>query len=153
MRKKLCLAIAFVLAVSSLTVLFSTGTVEGHSPSISLDYDSENEELTVEVSHSVSDTQSHYIENVLIEVNGNTEIDEDYTEQPDTSSFEFTYDLVVEENSTISVTASCNQAGSDSATLQVGQEDDSFPGFTSILLLLSIIVTTAIYRKTVRPLD
>lgn len=117
MRKKLCLAIAFVLAASSLTVLFSAGNVKAHSPSISLNYDSGNEELTVEVSHSVSDTQSHYIENVLVEVDGNTEIDEDYTEQPDGSSFEYTYDLAVEENSTISVTAYCSQTGSDSATL------------------------------------
>ena len=122
-KKKISLGIAALLILASLTILFIPATVEAHSPSdVSIDYDIEEEELTVSITHSVDDPQSHYIYNVVVEVNGETEIDEEYDEQPDDTSFEYTYDLVAEPGSTIEATAYCNIDGSGSDTFEV--EDD-----------------------------
>lgn len=146
-KTNLGLGLVYVLAVVSLLVLFSAGIVEAHSPSdVSIDYDLENEELTVEITHSVTDTKSHYIENIVVQVDGETVIDENYTEQPDSTSFEYTYDLQAEKNSTIEATAYCSISGSASDTLTLGEDEDS-PGFTSTLLLLSVVTAVAIYHK------
>jgi len=128
MKKKLGLAIAVMMILASATVLFSAGTVEAHAPSdVTIDYDIEEEELTVDITHSVGDPQTHYIENVVVEVDGTEEIDEEYEEQPDDTSFQYTYDLVVEPGSTIEVTAYCNQGGSGSDTYEVEEDDDDEP--------------------------
>jgi len=128
MKKKLGLAIAVMMILASATVLFSAGTVEAHAPSdVTIDYDIEEEELTVDITHSVEDPQDHYIENVVVEVDGTEEIDEEYDEQPDDTSFQYTYDLVVEPGSTIEVTAYCVRFGSGSDTYEVEEEDEDEP--------------------------
>ena len=112
-----------MLILASLTILFFPATVEAHSPSdVSIDYDAAEEELTVSITHSVDDPQSHYIYNVVVEVDGDPVIDEEYDEQPDDTSFEYTYDLSAEPGSTIEATAYCNIDGSGSDTFLV--EDD-----------------------------
>jgi len=122
-KKKVSLGVTAVLILASLTVLFSTASVQAHSPSdVSIDYDIEEEELTVSITHSVDDPQSHHIYNVVVEVDGTEEINEEYDEQPDDTNFQYTYDLVAEPGSTIEATAYCNQGGSGSDTYQV--EDD-----------------------------
>lgn len=156
-KKKLSLGIAVVLILAGVTGLFTAGTVEAHSPSeVSIDYDMEEDELTVDITHSVEDPQDHYIENVVVEVDEETEIDEDYDEQPDDTSFQYTYDLAAESGSTIEVTAYCNQEGSGSDTYEVGvededeedeEDDDGIPGFTTILLILATVIAVTIYRK------
>jgi len=124
-KKKLSFGIAVVMILASVTVLFSAGTVEAHSPSdVSIDYNIEEEELTVDITHSVGDPQSHYIYNVVVEVDGTEEINEEYDEQPDDTNFQYTYDLVAEPGSTIVATAYCNQGGSGSDTYEVEDIED-----------------------------
>ncbi|MFW6041179.1 MAG: hypothetical protein ACOC85_05025 [Thermoplasmatota archaeon] len=148
-KKNLSLVITVMMILASVTLLFSATTIDGHSPSdVSIEYDKEVEELTVSITHSVGDPQSHYIYNVVVEVDGDTVIDEDYNEQPDDTSFQYTYDLSVDEGSNIEATVYCIQAGSNSATLVVGEEEDGdTPGFTTIVLLLSVIIAAAIFYK------
>ncbi len=125
MKKKLSLGIAILMILASVTVLFSAGTVEAHAPSdVTIDYDIEEEELTVDITHSVADPETHYIYNVVVEVDGTEEINEEYDEQPDDTNFYYTYDLVAEPGSTIEATAYCNQGGSGSDTYEVEDEED-----------------------------
>ncbi len=115
------------MILASFTVLFSAGTVEAHSPSdVSIEYNMEEEELTVDITHSVGNPQSHYIYNVVVEVDGTEERNEEYEEQPDDTNFQYTYDLVVEPGSTIVATAYCNQGGSGSDTYEVEEEEETY---------------------------
>src|SRR6056297_681467 len=116
--KKLTPIVLF-LSVFSL-IVFSNASVQGHSPnSATLEYDEINSKLNVTFSHSVSDPNSHYIESVVIKVNG-TEVETmDYTSQPTTNTFTYQYDINAGPGAEIEVTGYCNQAGSVSNTLTV----------------------------------
>jgi len=154
-KKKLSMGVVVMMILASATFLLYTGTVEAHPPSdVSIDYDIADEELTVSITHSVGDPQSHYIYNVVVEVDGDTVIDQDYQEQPDDTNFQYTYDLVAGPGSVIEVTAYCNQAGSGSDTFEVGEEnddEDDTPGFALIVSGVALVSAVLIYDKKKRP--
>lgn len=150
MKKNLSFGVIGLIVLATLTVLFSAAPVEAHPPSsVSIEYDMEEELLTVDVTHSVGDPQTHFIYNVVVEVDGDVVIDENYNSQPDETIFQYTYELSVEEGSTIVTTAYCNQQGSGSDTIQVEEEveDDDTPGFLFPLLGSGTAFALILYKK------
>ena len=68
-------------------------TTFAHPPSdMELEYDIGKQTLVVSIIHSVSKPDSHYVEKIEIKKNGNLYLTEEYTNQPSTSTFTYTYD-------------------------------------------------------------
>ncbi|KYK30391.1 MAG: hypothetical protein AYK22_03925 [Thermoplasmatales archaeon SG8-52-3] len=135
-----------------LSILLSFN-VYAHSPSnMNLGYNITTKELEVSLNHQVSNTNSHYVNNIVVKINGETIINKDYTSQPE-SSFTYIYNNTqAEENDTIEVTAFCNQGGSITRQLKVSSgkisqtDDDSTPGFQLILFVISIIFLIFVFK-------
>jgi desulfoferrodoxin (superoxide reductase-like protein) len=111
-----------VFAVLMLVALkhFPT-SVSAHSPSgIELNYDSETNTLSVDVTHSVSDTNTHYIEEIEIFLNDVLEEEKTYTSQESTSSMSDTFIIEATDGDVIKVKAYCNQFGSYEQSLVIG---------------------------------
>jgi hypothetical protein len=125
--------------------------VTAHSPSsMSINYNTESEELIVTINHVVSDTTIHYIYNITIEKNNEFYKSFDYINQPSTSSFTYTYnDIVAEAGDMFSVVARCNQGGQISKSLTVGSssQDNETPGFEIIFVLVAITLILFWQRK------
>lgn len=128
--------------------------VIAHAPSsMNLEYNSVTERLTVDITHSVADGDTHYVDNIRVTVNGETEINQDYTSQSG-SSFTYTYeDVYANETDTIEVLANCNQGGLITKSLVVTgdqsstQDDSSTPGFESVLLFIALILTFFVLKR------
>lgn len=138
-----------------ITLLFSTFYVSAHSPSsMNLSYDGTTNKLQVDISHQVSNPNTHYVDNIVVKINGENRINQDYTSQSG-SSFSYTYeDLVLSEGDLVQVTATCNQGGSISNELTVSSEgvsvaedDGSTPGFEILIFIVSIIAILIITKK------
>ncbi len=147
------------LVLCSLLVFVFLGfigdPVIAHSPSsMTLEYNSVTERLTVDITHSVADGNTHYVDNVLVTVNGETEVDQDYTSQSG-STFSYTYeDMYADENDTIEVLASCNQGGSITQSIVVSGEktssadnDTSTPGFEIVFLFIAFLILLFVLRR------
>ena len=153
--KRLFLLISILLL---LNIIFSSVIVSAHSPSdMSLSFDTSSKELQVEITHQVSDPNTHYVASIIISINGEIEIKREYESQ---SGNKFTYtftELEAIEGNDIQVIADCNQGGSITKQLTVGSgetpisedEDDggSTPGFEFLILMISLILIVFILRK------
>jgi hypothetical protein len=104
------------LPVLILLVLIFTllpETTLAHPPSdMELEYDIGKQTLVVSISHSVSNPDSHYVEKIEIKKNGNLYLTEDYTNQPSTSTFTYTYDVTASDGDVLEATAYCSLQGS-----------------------------------------
>lgn len=137
----------FCLSISCIVPL-----VCAHAPAtMTAGYNIENQELQVTISHQVSSATTHYISKIEIKKNEelyNTSI---YTNQPTTNSFTYTYKVNATTGDVIDVYVLCNQGGSKTAQIIVGQDnnenDTSTPGFELILLLGAVIVSISLIRK------
>jgi hypothetical protein len=150
-KKLVILTISFIF----LLLLTSSFTVCSHSPSsMMLTYSKITKQLTVDITHQVSDPNNHYVENIVVKINGETNFSKDYTSQA-ASSFTYTYEEVeVAEGDIIEVTATCNIGGSITKELTVDLSDvsatggdSSTPGFEITLALFAIIALLIIIRK------
>ena len=128
-------------------------TVSAHSPqSMQVKYSMETKTLAVDITHQVSNLNSHYVNNILVTINGDTVIDEDYTSQPD-SNYALSFENVsadVDDN--IVVLASCNQGGSIMEELTVSEGtsqtgSDSTPGFEFVFFICSLILLFGFYKR------
>lgn len=112
MKKSICLLAVCVI----LGIMLPVGA---HAPSdMTLAYDSDSHILTVTIVHNVSDPNSHYIYNIKIQIN--TIETHEYTSQPTSSEFSYTFDVSASQGDIITVTAECNLGGSMMKTLKVG---------------------------------
>jgi hypothetical protein len=108
------LSVFFLISMQG--VLFSSA----HSPaSVTASYNTTTQQLMVQISHSVSNPSTHYISTVEIRVNGLLNSTQSYSSQPSSTSFTYTYDLMAAPGDLITVTATCNQGGSRSASTTV----------------------------------
>lgn len=112
-----------VTALSGIVVLllagcFLTFPVSAHPPSaMVLSYDELSKDLQVTITHPVPDPQNHYINKVIVTINGNVVNDSRYTSQPGPDTFTYTYPVETVTGDEIRVTASCSLAGSLARTL------------------------------------
>jgi hypothetical protein len=145
----------FIIIIMLLSLILSSVSVSAHSPSnMNLSYNMTIEELGVSIAHQVPNPNSHYVYNIVIKINGVTNISQSYTSQPG-SSFTYTYNIKALEGDTFEATALCNQGGSISKQLTVSSgevsktddDDSSTPGFELILFMIALIVLMIVIRK------
>ena len=94
--------------------------VDAHTPAqITLEYDFDLQELTVTVSHSVSDTNTHYIYEIVVEKNSALFTTESYTSQSTTSGMSDTISVPAVDGDVLSATAKCSISGQISGQVTV----------------------------------
>jgi hypothetical protein len=127
------------IIVISLFVLFLIpGLASSHSPSsMELQYDFINQKLSVTITHTVLSPNDHYVERVEINKNDELYLTQDYTSQPTTSTFTYTYDVETVDNDVLEVTAICSIAGS--ITEQITAEA---PPLNKIVLIINPSIET-----------
>ena len=153
-RKKLVtIFLISFLVVCFLIGLFGT-SVTAHSPSeMMLGYESVNQTLEVSITHQVSNPDTHYIYNIILKKNGETVNSYDYTSQPSSTSFTYTYDINATNGDVIAVVANCIQGGSISNDVTITAEGSSSgsgsstPGFELITILTAITLAFILLKR------
>lgn len=93
-------------------LLIQVAPATAHTPGpMTLDYSFSNQILTVTISHSVTDVNTHYIIQVVVEKNSVQVLTKDYTSQNTTSAFSATYAISAVHGDVLSVTAVCSVSG------------------------------------------
>ncbi len=110
--------------------IFTAVNVSAHQASdMNLSFNINSQELNVSITHGVSDPQAHYIYVVTISKNNEIYASYDYTSQPTSSSFTYTYVVNATIGDEIEVFADCNYGGSltkqITVTSGVSSTDDS----------------------------
>lgn len=124
--KKIVRFLVLFSLISSISVFLDLSLVSGHSPStMSLSYDFETEELSVSISHSVMDNETHYVNSLVITKDNVEVVSETYTSQPSTSGFVYKFTINATDGEEFSATANCNQGGSITRTLTVNDPSDT----------------------------
>jgi desulfoferrodoxin (superoxide reductase-like protein) len=92
-----------------------------HSPkSLELDYNSETSVLNISVTHSVNDASKHYVNKVVVELNGKKIIEQKFRSQTDEEGQQMVYSIIdAREGDKISVSAFCNISGKKKGELTV----------------------------------
>lgn len=109
-----------VLIPLLLTFAVLPKPVLAHDPTaMKLEYDLDNQTLSVTITHLVADPNSHYIYKVEIRKNGAPYLTEEYISQPTTSTFTYTYSVTAIDGDVLKVTADCSIGGSITGTLDV----------------------------------
>jgi len=130
--------------VFSTCLLLTAINTRAHSPSnMIISYNTSTNNLSVTITHVVSDPNTHYVESVTINLNGSNVITQPYSSQPSSSSFTYNYTIIAITGATIQVTADCNIGGTITRSLTVGepQEPPSIPAYTGLALIITSMLT------------
>lgn len=115
-----------LLIILSITIVFSSFNTSAHPASdMNVSYDLENQTLDVSITHYVSDSQSHFIENITIRKNDKIIDIKLYSSQPTNSSFVYTYDVNASKGDKIEVFSDCNLGGSLTEQITIDSKDAS----------------------------
>ncbi|MFW9975192.1 MAG: hypothetical protein ACFFDQ_08010 [Candidatus Thorarchaeota archaeon] len=118
--------ILLVFSVLSIIVLIRGTPVNAHTPGpISLSYDFESQELTVQVTHNVEDVNAHYIYQIVVEKNSVVVLTRDYTTQNTTSGMSASYEITAAHGDILRVTAKCIVSGQASNQITVIDPDST----------------------------
>ncbi len=140
-------------------VVLTSNVVKGHAPSdITLSYNTTTQELSVQITHNVGtdSLDAHFMDSVVIKVDGSTVSTILYTSQPDPVTFTYKYTIVADEGATIQVTATCNFVGSLTKSLTVSSEPSSssdanaISGYLGIWVIVGFSISSMliiIYKK------
>ena len=132
------LFLAFWFSIASTNVI-------AHNPTnLILEYNANTQSLNATFTHNVGTPNTHYIESVVIKVNGSTVLTEPYTSQPTTSTFMYNYNITSNTGALISVTGICSQSGSITRTYIVGTGQNESPGENAISGYIGFILFTGI---------
>ncbi len=113
---------------------------------MALNYDYDNQILTVTVFHSVADPNSHYIEEIIINKNSAFVMNRTYTSQSSTSSMADTFNVNAEDDDILQVTAICSISGqiTQQITVSAGglqtQPPPAIPGFPLAAIALGLLL-------------
>ncbi len=122
-----------ILVMSLFVLLLIPGLALAHNPSsMELEYDFNSQQLSVTITHNVASPNDHYVERVEINKNDEPYLTQDYTSQPTTSTFTYTYDVETVDEDVLEVTAICSIAGS--ITEQITAEA---PPLNEIVLIIN----------------
>jgi hypothetical protein len=154
MKKRMTIAIFSVLLV---TILAQGTAITAHSPlPNSISYNYVDQELSVTFNHAVSDVNSHYIYQVVVEVNSVEVLTRDYTSQNTTSEFSAVYSIVAVEGDYIEVTAKCVVSGQYTQVLDLSPLDPgngtpmfSIPliGIVVVGVLVVAVIVVVVLRR------
>ncbi len=108
-----------------LAVLLLTAALFAHGPDkITLTWTSGENLLTVDVEHGVSNTESHYIDDIKIELNGEEIIVQKWDKQETAEGQTAVYKITqAKPGDKIEVTADCSKIGKMSQTLEIPEEN------------------------------
>ena len=116
-----CRRVIGIMIFLFLLVLLSIPT-QAHSPSdTSLYFDQENNTLDVIITHTVSAPSSHYVARVDVTKNDQTILSKDYTSQPSSSKFTYSYPVNASAGDVLKAKATCSIAGSRTGELTVAE--------------------------------
>ncbi|MBD3193839.1 MAG: hypothetical protein GF317_02210 [Candidatus Lokiarchaeota archaeon] len=115
-----------LISVFIFFTLFSTINVSCHPASdMILSYNLENQVLSVKINHFVSNSKTHYIDNVTISKNDDIVHILNYTSQPSNSNFTYTYSVNASTGDEIEVFTHCNLGGSLTKKLTVSKQNSN----------------------------
>ena len=145
---------SFALA-AVLFIVLSSMPVVAHSPqSMTLDYNWDTQTLSVTISHSVSDPNSHYIENITVYKNDVKVASEAYTSQGSTSGASDTFNIAAVDGDVLRVWANCSVSGFIQDSITINEPGTTSPppdgttppppGFDSTALILVAVVALGI---------
>ena len=139
------------LSILFLSLLFlQAAPVNAHTPaSINLDYNFGTQILTVEVSHGVTDPNSHFVIRIVVEKNSMEFTTRDFTSQPLTSGTTETFDVPTVDGDVLRVTASCNFVGD--AVNSITVSDTSTTATTTDTTTTTTDTTTTTSGSTTSP--
>jgi hypothetical protein len=155
----------YYIILTSLMVLLTSSNLaiktKAHPPSsIIIGYIPSTQMVTVFIGHGVSDPFVHYVNQIIIRVNGSQVLSTLYTNQSTVSGGVYTYSPIVANNgSRIEVIATCIEGGSISSCLIVPDKVCSqsggpeIPGYFGFWLIVgfSIIVSIMVTYKKIWP--
>lgn len=150
-----------ISVIMLFAALLLSQAVSAHSPSsMDISYDDIESVLTLEITHQVADPTTHYVNRISVRLNNEERIVEEYTSQPTSSTFQYTYDLEAVEGDELFAAATCNQGGTISKTVMIGPstepDDDGStadntgeqtPGFGLISVMAMLALALLIYKK------
>jgi desulfoferrodoxin (superoxide reductase-like protein) len=125
---------------------------------VDINYNFNEQRLTVTISHNTDNTDTHYIEKVEVYKNGVNIIDEDYTSQTTSNTFTLSFNISANDGDILKVETECSIGGNteDSLTVKSTENgtsnkngDNSTPGFELILLGSSIAFILFLRRKKI----
>jgi hypothetical protein len=143
-----------ILASLIVTGLFVNAQfVKANSPSgMVIEYNTNSNTLNVTITHSVADPNTHFIETVIIKVNGTIAETHNYTSQPTSNTFLYQYPIDINQGETVEVTAVCNLVGQIIRTITVedGQqpppEDPTIPGFCFVGAISALSISFVFFK-------
>lgn len=93
---------------------------EAHPPAnVSLSYDQNNQTLNVTIMHTVSAPAGHYIARVEVTKNDQAVLSQNYTSQPSSYPFTYSYPVNATSGDVLKATATCSIRGSKPAEITV----------------------------------
>ncbi|MFW9799934.1 MAG: hypothetical protein ACFFD9_05830 [Candidatus Thorarchaeota archaeon] len=157
--------------VCSLLVVFFAVTVAplqvvAHTPSnMTLSYDWDTQTLTVTISHSVADPNTHYVENITVYKNDIQFTSSLYTSQQSSSTASDTFVVAATDGDVLRVWAECVLGGTIERTLTVsepatettttttttngGTTNGELDFFPATLLIAGIVITLGLVMVVV----
>jgi desulfoferrodoxin (superoxide reductase-like protein) len=118
---KTLICLATILGI----ILLSSQAYANPPQDIKLGYDTVDSTLDVTITHEIPTTVPpvHYIYKVDVEKNGELYLSEEYTSQPSTETFTYTYEVETAEGDEVKAIAFCNLFGSLSASVIIPSKD------------------------------
>ena len=124
MKRKYYMIIGMMLVSTSIFAIQSLA----HPPQgMVLDYNIETSTLNVTITHNSPGPTIHYINKVEVKINTNLILSEEYSSQPTTSQFTYSYNLQADAGDEIEVTAYCNIQGSITKSIIVKDTSQDYP--------------------------
>jgi desulfoferrodoxin (superoxide reductase-like protein) len=109
------------LIVAVFTVLTLAAGADAHGPqAVTLTYDKAQSTLEVKITHKTPRT-SHYIDQVILQRNGQEIGVYTYKSQPDPDTFTYSYKVEAAPGDVLEAKAVCNIVGSKTGRLSVGR--------------------------------
>jgi len=146
MKRRMTLAVFSFLAIM---ILVQGTPVNAHTPGpMNLSYDFASQILTVDVTHSVADVNTHYIVTVTIDKNSVEVLSKSYTSQNTTSGFSANYLVPAVDGDVLEVNAVCFISGqttdditvSDPSVTTTPTDGGGTPMDTTLLIAVAVIV-------------
>lgn len=142
LKKPLILTICSFLAI---IILVQGVPVDAHAPGgTHIGYNFIDDELSVTFSHNVGGVNTHYIHQVIVELNSVVVLTRDYTSQNSTDEFSAIYHLVAEHGDFFRVTAKCILSGEATQELDLTWDNPNETPLDSTLIIASVIVALGV---------
>jgi hypothetical protein len=145
------------LLILIVTSNFALKTKAHAAEGITLDFNLNTQMLNVSIEHAVEDPNTHYIDQIVINVNGSTVLTTPYTSQPSTAGGLYQYSITATNGSTIQALARCVEGGAIAGCIIVGvglcpSPGGGIPGYfgLSVIIGISLLISLTITYKKIK---